>query len=54
MNKYIPIEKRSKRAQREHNKAQRKPLDFMGSRPMKTDKKPSRARQKEMWRAEEN
>lgn len=55
MNKYTPLEKKSKKEQREYNLAQRTLVAFnTGTRIHKTDKHPSRARQKEMLRKNMN
>jgi hypothetical protein len=44
-NKFVPIEKQSKKAQREYNAAKRTVVKFnTGTRTHNTDKHPSRAR----------
>ena len=49
--KYVPLDKQSKKEQRMHNLAQRTLVAFnTGTRVHKTDKHPSRARQKQMAR----
>lgn len=46
---FIPLEKQSKRAQKEYNAARRNVVMFnTGTRVHKTDKHPSRARAKQM------
>lgn len=55
MTKFVPIEKQSKKAQKAYNKSQRVGFGFdfnTGSRYHKTDKMPSRAKQKELDRKE--
>lgn len=55
MEKYIPLNKRSKKEQKEYHAKQRLINGFnTGSRPFKTDKQPSRARAKELTRKEFN
>lgn len=52
--KYIPLNKQSKKAQREFNLSQRTTIVFnSGTRIHKTDKHPSRARAKQMARGED-
>ena len=49
--KFVPIEKRSKKAQKEYHKKQRSVNGFnTGTRIMKTPKNPTRAMQKDAWR----
>lgn len=49
--KYIPIDKQSKKSQREYNAAQRTLISFnTGTRVHKTDKHPCRARAKHLAR----
>lgn len=49
--KFVPLEKQSKKAQKEHNKAKRVLHGFnTGDRIFKTVKNPSRAMQKDAWR----
>lgn len=51
MEKFVPLEKQSKREQKLHNLAQRTMTHMnTGTRVHKTDKHPSRARQKDMIR----
>lgn len=50
-NKYVPLNKQSKKAQRAHNAEQRTVVAFnTGTRVHKTDKHPSRARSKHLSR----
>lgn len=49
--KFVPLDKQSKKDQKAHNLAKRTLVAFnTGTRVHKTDKHPSRARQKEMLR----
>ncbi|MCQ2603254.1 MAG: hypothetical protein MJ193_04930 [Clostridia bacterium] len=51
MNKFVPMEKRSKKEQKEYNKRQRSVNGFnTGTRVMKTKKRPTRAMQKDAIR----
>ena len=51
MDKFVPLEKQSKKKQKEHNATLRTLIPFnTGTRTHKTDKHPSRARQKQMDR----
>lgn len=51
MDKFVPLEKQSKKSQKEHNATLRTLIPFnTGTRTHKTDKHPSRARKKEMQR----
>ena len=54
MEKFVPFEKRSKKEQEQFNKMQRTSVSFnTGTRVHKTDKHPSRARQKQMNRRDD-
>lgn len=49
--KFVPMEKRSKKEQKEYNKRQRSFMGFnTGTRPMKTSKRPTRAMRKDAER----
>ena len=49
--KFVEISKQSKKAQKEYHKKHRVTSGFnTGTRSMKTNKKPSRAMQKDAWR----
>ena len=51
MEKFVPLDKQSKKAQKMHNLQQRTLIGFnTGTRTHKTDKHPSRAREKDMRR----
>ena len=51
MNKYIELNKRSKKAQKEYHKKQRVVNGFnTGTRDMQTEKMPSRAKEKENFK----
>lgn len=50
-NNYVPMNKQTKKAQKEFNASKRTVVNFnTGTRVHKTDKHPSRARQKQMAR----
>lgn len=55
MIKYVPLNKRSKKEREEYYKKMRAWVDFnTGDRKHETDKKPSRARQKQLWRKQKD
>lgn len=52
--KFVPLKKRSKKEQKEHNKRQRSFVNFnTGTRSMKTGKRPTRAMRKDAERKEQ-